>query len=184
MPHFKCSYLFSGSRKAINSELWHACAGPLVCLPQVGSLAYYFPQGHSEQVRFIISFVSADECWTKLKCKVNPWGLMLCQHIIKRSNRVVVLVVLFVLFRFCGSVLCIFCSVEVDLFLFIQLCLRKLISMLLMKMQVAVSTKRMATSQIPNYPNLPSQLLCQVQNVTLHVCSLWSIHTCSRSEWS
>ncbi|XP_068312196.1 auxin response factor 5-like [Pyrus communis] len=72
----------SGSRKAINSELWHACAGPLVCLPQVGSLSYYFPQGHSEQV--------------------------------------------------------------------------------------AVSTKRTATSQIPNYPNLPSQLLCQVQNVTLH----------------
>ncbi|KAM1662926.1 hypothetical protein ACFX13_043215 [Malus domestica] len=72
----------SGSRKAINSELWHACAGPLVCLPPVGSLSYYFPQGHSEQV--------------------------------------------------------------------------------------AVSTKRTATSQIPNYPNLPSQLLCQVQNVTLH----------------
>ncbi|GKU90072.1 hypothetical protein SLEP1_g4117 [Rubroshorea leprosula] len=72
----------SGTRKAINSELWHACAGPLVSLPQVGSLAYYFPQGHSEQV--------------------------------------------------------------------------------------AVSTKRTATSQIPNYPNLPSQLLCQVHNVTLH----------------
>lgn len=72
----------SGTRKAINSELWHACAGPLVSLPQVGSLVYYFPQGHSEQV--------------------------------------------------------------------------------------AVSTKRMATSQIPNYPNLPSQLMCQVHNVTLH----------------
>ncbi|KAE8680394.1 Auxin response factor 11 [Hibiscus syriacus] len=71
-----------GSCKAINSELWHACAGPLVSLPQVGSLVYYFPQGHSEQV--------------------------------------------------------------------------------------AVSTKRMATSQIPNYPNLPSQLMCQVHNVTLH----------------
>ncbi|KDO84794.1 hypothetical protein CISIN_1g0025161mg, partial [Citrus sinensis] len=39
----------SGARKAINSELWHACAGPLVFLPQVGSLVYYFPQGHSEQ---------------------------------------------------------------------------------------------------------------------------------------
>lgn len=63
--------------------------------------------------------------------KSIPEGL--CQHIIKRSNRVVVLVVLFVLFRFCGSVLCIFCSVEVDLFLFIQLRLRKLISVLLMK---------------------------------------------------
>ncbi|XP_022769144.1 auxin response factor 5-like isoform X2 [Durio zibethinus] len=72
----------SGTRKAINSELWHACAGPLVFLPQVGSLVYYFPQGHSEQV--------------------------------------------------------------------------------------AVSTKRMATSQIPSYPNLPSQLMCQVHNVTLH----------------
>ncbi|GAB4852501.1 ADP-ribosylation factor, variant 2 [Ancistrocladus abbreviatus] len=71
-----------GVRKLINSELWHACAGPLVSLPQVGSLVYYFPQGHSEQV--------------------------------------------------------------------------------------AVSTKRSATSQIPNYPNLPSQLLCQVHNVTMH----------------
>ncbi|KZV39602.1 auxin response factor 5 [Dorcoceras hygrometricum] len=69
-------------RKPISSELWHACAGPLVTLPQIGSLVYYLPQGHSEQV--------------------------------------------------------------------------------------AVSTNRAATSQIPNYPNLPSQLLCQVHNVTLH----------------
>ncbi|RAL43759.1 hypothetical protein DM860_014260 [Cuscuta australis] len=37
-------------RKVINSELWHACAGPLVSLPAVGSLVVYFPQGHSEQV--------------------------------------------------------------------------------------------------------------------------------------
>ncbi|KAK9073662.1 hypothetical protein SSX86_006256 [Deinandra increscens subsp. villosa] len=39
-----------GVRKAMNSELWHACAGPLVSLPPVGSLVVYFPQGHSEQV--------------------------------------------------------------------------------------------------------------------------------------
>ncbi|KAI3915176.1 hypothetical protein MKW92_047421 [Papaver armeniacum] len=39
-----------GERKLINSELWHACAGPLVSLPPVGSLVVYFPQGHSEQV--------------------------------------------------------------------------------------------------------------------------------------
>ncbi|XP_057423629.1 auxin response factor 5-like [Lotus japonicus] len=71
-----------GVRRTLNSELWHACAGPLVSLPQVGSLVYYFPQGHSEQV--------------------------------------------------------------------------------------AASTRRTATSQIPNYPSLQSQLLCQVQNVTLH----------------
>ncbi|KAJ0257428.1 B3 DNA binding domain-containing protein [Hirschfeldia incana] len=72
----------SGTRPVINSELWHACAGPLVCLPQVGSLVYYFSQGHSEQV--------------------------------------------------------------------------------------SVSTRRSATTQVPNYPNLPSQLMCQVHNVTLH----------------
>ncbi|KAK9112991.1 hypothetical protein Scep_020510 [Stephania cephalantha] len=82
MKIFKDIQNQSGMRKAINSELWHACAGPLVTLPQVGGLVYYFPQGHSEQV--------------------------------------------------------------------------------------AVSTKRTATTHVPNYPNLPSQLMCQVHNVTLH----------------
>ncbi|KAI4339921.1 hypothetical protein MLD38_024806 [Melastoma candidum] len=72
----------AGSRRNLNPELWHACAGPLVSLPQIGSLVYYFPQGHSEQV--------------------------------------------------------------------------------------AVSTKGSAMTQIPNYPNLPSQLMCQVHSVTLH----------------
>lgn len=41
---------FSGERRVLNSELWHACAGPLVSLPAVGSRVVYFPQGHSEQV--------------------------------------------------------------------------------------------------------------------------------------
>lgn len=36
--------------KVVSSELWHACAGPLVNVPPVGSLVVYFPQGHSEQV--------------------------------------------------------------------------------------------------------------------------------------
>ncbi|KAG8387121.1 hypothetical protein BUALT_Bualt03G0220300 [Buddleja alternifolia] len=39
-----------GEKKCLNSELWHACAGPLVSLPQIGSRVVYFPQGHSEQV--------------------------------------------------------------------------------------------------------------------------------------
>ncbi|KAI4996729.1 hypothetical protein ZWY2020_052071 [Hordeum vulgare] len=39
-----------GEQRCLNSELWHACAGPLVSLPAVGSRVIYFPQGHSEQV--------------------------------------------------------------------------------------------------------------------------------------
>ncbi|XP_010541969.1 PREDICTED: auxin response factor 19-like [Tarenaya hassleriana] len=37
-------------KKGINSELWQACAGPLVNLPAAGTHVVYFPQGHSEQV--------------------------------------------------------------------------------------------------------------------------------------
>ncbi|XP_044496299.1 auxin response factor 6 [Mangifera indica] len=39
-----------GEKRVLNTELWHACAGPLVSLPAVGSRVVYFPQGHSEQV--------------------------------------------------------------------------------------------------------------------------------------
>lgn len=35
-------------------ELWRACAGPLVEVPQVGEKVYYFPQGHMEQVSFCL----------------------------------------------------------------------------------------------------------------------------------
>ncbi|KAG0480880.1 hypothetical protein HPP92_011738, partial [Vanilla planifolia] len=35
---------------ALYNELWHACAGPLVTVPRVGELVFYFPQGHIEQV--------------------------------------------------------------------------------------------------------------------------------------
>ncbi|CAI0542356.1 unnamed protein product [Linum tenue] len=31
-------------------ELWHACAGPLTCLPKKGNVVVYFPQGHLEQL--------------------------------------------------------------------------------------------------------------------------------------
>lgn len=41
---------FAGEKRVLDSELWHACAGPLVSLPAVGSRVVYFPQGHSEQV--------------------------------------------------------------------------------------------------------------------------------------
>ncbi|XP_024392267.1 auxin response factor 6 isoform X2 [Physcomitrium patens] len=71
-----------GERRSLNSELWHACAGPLVSLPPVGSRVVYFPQGHIEQV--------------------------------------------------------------------------------------AASTQKDADAHIPNYPSLPSKIICLLDNVTLH----------------
>ncbi|GJN35502.1 hypothetical protein PR202_gb24285 [Eleusine coracana subsp. coracana] len=85
-----CVWHFAGEQRCLNSELWHACAGPLVSLPVVGSRVVYFPQGHSEQV--------------------------------------------------------------------------------------AASTNKEVDAQIPNYPNLPPQLICQLHNVTMHVSSLLMDH--------
>lgn len=48
---FWCFWM-AGETKCLNSELWHACAGPLVSLPQLGTRVVYFPQGHSEQVSY------------------------------------------------------------------------------------------------------------------------------------
>jgi len=36
-------------------------------------------------------------------------------------------------------------------------------------LQVAASTNREVDAHIPNYPNLPPQLICQLHNVTMHV---------------
>lgn len=33
------------------TELWKACAGPLVEVPRYGDRVFYFPQGHMEQVK-------------------------------------------------------------------------------------------------------------------------------------
>lgn len=41
-------------KSIINPELWQACAGPLVNMPVAGTHVVYFPQGHSEQVLFLI----------------------------------------------------------------------------------------------------------------------------------
>ncbi|OVA08229.1 AUX/IAA protein [Macleaya cordata] len=45
---------FSGGRTDtgadLYTELWKACAGPLVDVPQEGEKVYYFPQGHMEQL--------------------------------------------------------------------------------------------------------------------------------------
>ncbi|XP_044978250.1 auxin response factor 4-like [Hordeum vulgare subsp. vulgare] len=56
-------------------ELWHACAGPLVTVPRVGDMVYYFPQGHIEQVEASMNQVAANQMRlydlpSKLLCRV------------------------------------------------------------------------------------------------------------------
>ncbi|GAY33380.1 hypothetical protein CUMW_007000 [Citrus unshiu] len=56
-----CQQGHEGDNKCLNSELWHACAGPLVSLPTVGTRVVYFPQGHSEQAD-----VETDEVYAQM----------------------------------------------------------------------------------------------------------------------
>lgn len=51
--------MLGSGKKSLNSELWHACAGPLVSLPNSGTRVLYFPQGHSEQVKWILLIFSS-----------------------------------------------------------------------------------------------------------------------------
>lgn len=62
-------------KKCLNSELWHACAGPLVSLPTPGTRVVYFPQGHSEQVLsfFTFSHVNLFLFNTKAKFCNHQW---------------------------------------------------------------------------------------------------------------
>ncbi|KAH9770225.1 auxin response factor 2 [Citrus sinensis] len=45
-----CNETVGDPEMALYTELWHACAGPLVTVPREGERVYYFPQGHIEQV--------------------------------------------------------------------------------------------------------------------------------------
>ncbi|KAL6840443.1 hypothetical protein ACP4OV_030253 [Aristida adscensionis] len=57
------------------TELWRACAGPLVTVPSVGDLVFYFPQGHIEQVEASMNQVAGNQMRlydlpSKLLCRV------------------------------------------------------------------------------------------------------------------
>ncbi|KAI3934905.1 hypothetical protein MKW92_025073, partial [Papaver armeniacum] len=44
------AYVHEDEKDELYTELWHACAGPLVNIPHVGDRVFYLPQGHLEQV--------------------------------------------------------------------------------------------------------------------------------------
>jgi len=47
---FVCLSAGAGRDPELFAELWRACAGPLVELPQTDERVFYFLQGHLEQV--------------------------------------------------------------------------------------------------------------------------------------
>nr|CAX63106.1 ETTIN protein [Cabomba aquatica] len=51
-------------------ELWHACAGPLISLPQKGSVVVYFPQGHLEQHQVQESHTRTYDLPPQIICRV------------------------------------------------------------------------------------------------------------------
>eukprot|EP00250_Pteridium_aquilinum_P026493 c33095_g1_i1 orf=298-2643(-) len=41
-------HIHANENSGLDSQLWHACAGAMVHLPQIGAKVIYFPQGHAE----------------------------------------------------------------------------------------------------------------------------------------
>lgn len=152
LSHVFCLNAFALSEaeenKCLNSELWHACAGPLVSLPAVGSRVVYFPQGHGEQVTLLPWTSNFYEtiykyCIPYLGAKTVKNVSLMWSWIPHGAARIKVLpsFPFFVKFDWTNKYL----------------------------VQVAASTNKEMESQIPNYPSLPPQLICQLHNVTMHV---------------
>uniref|UniRef100_A0A0D9XSI0 Auxin response factor n=2 Tax=Leersia perrieri TaxID=77586 RepID=A0A0D9XSI0_9ORYZ len=60
-----------GGEDALFTELWSACAGPLVTVPRVGEKVFYFPQGHIEQVEASTNQVSEQ----RMQLYNLPWKI-------------------------------------------------------------------------------------------------------------
>lgn len=48
----------------------------------------------------------------------------------------------------------------------------KISNMFVCYLKVSASTNKEIDAQIPNYPSLPPQLICQLHNLTMHVSDL------------
>ncbi|XP_015577377.1 auxin response factor 11 [Ricinus communis] len=81
MVHVESNNLRSGSishgergRDDLYTELWKACAGPLVEVPRPGERVFYFPQGHMEQLE-----ASTNQELTQQIPKFNLPSKILCR---------------------------------------------------------------------------------------------------------
>ncbi|OVA10127.1 AUX/IAA protein [Macleaya cordata] len=56
--------------KCLDSQLWHACAGGMVQMPQVNSKVFYFPQGQAEHANGNVDFGSSLRIPALILCRV------------------------------------------------------------------------------------------------------------------
>ncbi|KAG9446203.1 hypothetical protein H6P81_012331 [Aristolochia fimbriata] len=75
VPRFKAPASCKESDDALYTELWYACAGPLVTVPRERERVFYFPQGHIEQVEASTNQVAdqhmpACDLPSKILCRV------------------------------------------------------------------------------------------------------------------
>ncbi|MCO5604779.1 hypothetical protein L7F22_058950 [Adiantum nelumboides] len=60
----------TAENNGLDSQLWHACAGALVHLPQVGAKVIYFPQGHAEHAASPPEFPRSIAIASSVLCRV------------------------------------------------------------------------------------------------------------------
>ncbi|KAK3018806.1 hypothetical protein RJ639_005044 [Escallonia herrerae] len=56
--------------KGLDSQLWHACAGGMVQMPQVNAKVFYFPQGHAEHALANVDFGVLPRIPALILCRV------------------------------------------------------------------------------------------------------------------
>ncbi|URE30438.1 hypothetical protein MUK42_18237 [Musa troglodytarum] len=57
--------------ECVDSQLWHACAGGMVQMPDVNSKVYYFPQGHAEHAQSAVDFGTSPRIPPLILCRVS-----------------------------------------------------------------------------------------------------------------
>nr|GMD88623.1 auxin response factor 19-like isoform X1 [Ipomoea batatas] len=151
-------------KKSINPELWQACAGPLVNLPAAGTHVVYFPQGHSEQMDPTVDL--AGSTGFSRVYRVPKAGFLLQIQLL--SIRILLSRIVFT--SLIDAMMLVLQISGLLCHLAVQTKFDCLFPNLVNKFAVlvAASMKKDVDAQIPNYPNLPSMLICYLHNVTLH----------------
>ncbi|KAJ7981006.1 Auxin response factor [Quillaja saponaria] len=58
------------AEKSLDPQLWHACAGGMVQMPQGNSKVFYFPQGHAEHAQANVDFAASLRIPALILCRV------------------------------------------------------------------------------------------------------------------